>query len=84
MLIIENNIFLALTNLSASMILGYPLVVWFGLLTLLSLLITAIIGFLYYKGIVGQDNFKWHPRFVVLTIIIAVIHITLATAHYFA
>ena len=54
-------------------ILGQPVVVWLGILTLVCLLITAGIAVLSKRGKI-RVSFKWHPRFAVITIILAIIH----------
>ena len=60
-------------NIALTLFLGYPLVMYGGILTLLLLLSTATIGVLNSKGIVTIP-FKWHPRLAIATITVALIH----------
>jgi len=60
-------------NIALTLFLGYPLVMYGGILTFLLLLTTATIGALNFKGIVTIP-FKWHPRLAITTIIVALIH----------
>lgn len=55
------------------LIFGKPLIFYTGILTLLSFLFTALIGFLNYNGI-QKIPFKWHPRMAVISITLAIIH----------
>ncbi|MFH0860261.1 MAG: hypothetical protein V1921_03585 [Candidatus Altiarchaeota archaeon] len=55
---------------------GVPLIIYGGIITLLSLFITASIAVLNRKG-VTKIPFKWHPRMAKLSIILAVTHATL-------
>ena len=52
---------------------GYPLYLYIGILTFLSLIATATLGMFYIKGKFGV-KFTWHRGMAVLTIILAVIH----------
>ncbi len=56
-------------------ILGIPLLAYGGLLTLISLLTTAYIGYMTFKGKV-KIPFKWHVRIAVITLILALTHAT--------
>lgn len=60
-------------NIALTLFLGYPLVMYGGILTLLLLLLTATVGALNFKGIVTVP-FKWHPRLAITTITVALIH----------
>lgn len=62
-------------NLVFQKFLGMPLLAWGGLITLLSLLTTAYIG---YKVHTGKINFKYHKLAAAITIILALGHGTLA------
>lgn len=53
--------------------LGLPLVVYGGLLTLLSFLFTASIGFANFHGY-KWIPFKWHPRMVIISFSLALFH----------
>ena len=60
-------------NIALTLFLGKPLVMYGGILTLLLLIFTAIVGALNFKGI-HVIPFKWHPKLAVITIVIALIH----------
>jgi hypothetical protein len=60
-------------TLALTLFLGKPLIMYGGILTFLSLLFTAMVGFLNFKGI-QTIPFKWHPKLAVLTITIAIFH----------
>lgn len=51
-------------------IFGKPFVLYLGVLTLTSYLVTAALGISYYKGWL---KFKWHPVMVVVSFIFAVL-----------
>ena len=53
-------------------IFGKPLIMYLGILTFLSLVSTITIIVLKKKGY--KIDFKWHPRFAILTLILATIH----------
>lgn len=55
------------------LIFGKPLIFYTGILTFLSFLFTALIGFLNHNGI-HKIPFKWHPRMAVISIALAIIH----------
>ncbi len=63
-------------------ILGKPLIMYLGILTLSSFLFTASIAVLNRRGI-HSIPFKWHPRMAVFSIALAVIHGTLGILAYF-
>ena len=69
-------------NIAFTLILGKPVVMYGGILTLLLLLFTATVGALNFKGI-SIIPFKWHPRLAALTIIIALVHGLLGLSIYF-
>lgn len=56
-------------NVAFYPILGKPLILYLGALTLISFLITATIGLRYYRGLI---KFKWHPTMVVISFILAI------------
>jgi hypothetical protein len=60
---------------------GFPFLLYLGAITLLSFLLTASIAVMNKKRI-HAIPFKWHPRMAALSIIIAVIHGTLAMLAY--
>jgi thiosulfate reductase cytochrome b subunit len=64
------------------LVLGLPLVIWFGILTFLCLFSTAILGILVLKGRYNIP-FTWHMRMAALTITFAVVHVLLVLTQYF-
>ncbi|MGA9139294.1 MAG: hypothetical protein WBZ29_03660 [Methanocella sp.] len=56
---------------------GYPLVVYMGILTLLSLLSTASYGYLLLKNKIKGTIWN-HMKIATVTIVIALLHATLA------
>ncbi|MFA6588455.1 MAG: hypothetical protein WCT08_05295 [Patescibacteria group bacterium] len=71
-----------LTNISYHLILGKPVIFWLGILTLLCLLLTASISYANRHNI-RWIAFKWHKRWAIITIILAIIHGGLAFLTYF-
>lgn len=63
-------------------ILGKPLIMYLGIITLLCLLLTAAIAVMNKRGI-SAIPFKWHIRMAVLTIALAIIHGALGMLAYF-
>jgi hypothetical protein len=74
-----------LANITYFMIFGKPLIMYLGILTLLSLLGTAIIGFLLMKGKMKPPfiTIKTHRLMACLTISLALIHGILGILMYF-
>ncbi len=73
--------FLALQQVAYYSILGKPVVMYFGIITLLSLLFTASISIMNLRGIT-YIPFKWHPRMAKITIALALLHGLLALSAY--
>jgi len=71
-----------LENISYYIIFGKPLIMYLGILTLSSFLITAYIGFMTFKG-KTEIPFKWHPRMAAVSLMLAILHSTLGILHYF-
>jgi hypothetical protein len=71
-----------LESITYHLIFGKPLILYGGVITLLSLLTTASISFMNRRGI-HFIPFKWHPRMAALTILLAVVHGTLGILAYF-
>jgi hypothetical protein len=69
-------------NIAYSLILGKPVIMYMGIFTYLSLLSTATIGYLNFKG-KTTIPFRWHPRFAVLTITLATLHALMGLSVYF-
>jgi hypothetical protein len=70
------------TEISYILIFGRPLIMYLGIVTLLSFLTTASIAILNMKGI-KTIPFEWHPRLAVLSIGLALIHGMLGILAYF-
>ncbi|MFA5947998.1 MAG: hypothetical protein WC806_03430 [Candidatus Gracilibacteria bacterium] len=60
-------------SIALTQFLGFPLVMYGGIFTLLLMIFTATVGALNAKG-VTIIPFKWHPRLALLTIILALGH----------
>lgn len=71
-----------LENISYHLIFGRPLIMYLGILTLSSFLFTASIAVLNVKYGIHKIPFRWHPRMAAFSIILALIHGTLALLHY--
>ncbi|OIO08065.1 hypothetical protein CO115_02720 [Candidatus Falkowbacteria bacterium CG_4_9_14_3_um_filter_36_9] len=71
-----------INNIAFTLILGKPLMMYMGILTLFLLLSTATVGALNLKGI-SIIPFKWHPRLAMATIIMAIIHAIFGLSIYF-
>lgn len=70
-----------ISQLAYYSILGKPLILYFGILTLLSFLFTAFIGLINYKGY-KTIPFKWHPIMAGISITLAIVHAILGLASY--
>lgn len=71
-----------IADIANILVFGKPVIIYVGLLTLLSLLFTASIGYTNYKGIKGLP-FKYHPLMAAITITLAAIHVLLELGIYF-
>ncbi len=71
-----------LRNISYYLIFGKPLIMYLGILTFLSFLLTATIAILNKKGI-HKIPFKWHPIMGIFSITLAIIHGLLGILAYF-
>jgi hypothetical protein len=60
-------------TIALTMFLGQPLILYGGIFTFLCIITTATIGLLHFKGVITIP-FKWHPRFAVFTITVAIFH----------
>lgn len=69
-------------NIAYFLIFGKPLIMYTGVLTLISFLFTAVIGFLNYHGI-RKIPFKFHPWMAAISIILAIIHGAMGILSYF-
>jgi len=70
-----------LEEISYALLFGKPVIFWLGLTTFILLLTTLSIGYSIHHNLFNI-NFKWHKRFAFTTAAIAVIHASLALAHY--
>lgn len=61
-------------QIALATIAGLPLVVYGGVITLLSFMFTAYIGFTNYKNTKNHLPFKWHPAMVIVSFLFALIH----------
>lgn len=71
-----------ITEIAYFTIFGKPLIMYFGILTLTSILITALIPILNRRGIT-KIPLKWHFRFAYISIALAFIHGILGLGPYF-
>ena len=71
-----------LQNITYFLIFGKPLIMYLGIITLLSFLITATLGVMIIKGI-GKIPFKWHMTMAVISIALTVIHGVLGILIYY-
>lgn len=69
-----------LSNLAYFPILGKPLILYLGIITLSSFIITASIGLMIYKG--KKIPFKIHPTMALISLILGITHGTLALSIY--
>ncbi|HTW97028.1 MAG TPA: hypothetical protein VMD74_05220 [Candidatus Methylomirabilis sp.] len=74
-----------LLNITYFLIFGKPLIMWLGLLTLLSFLLTATLGYLVFKGHYKPPliTLKMHRCLACFSIGLALIHGTLGLLIYF-
>jgi hypothetical protein len=75
-------------EVSYYLIFGRPLIMYLGIVTIVSFLITASIPLLRRSGVLSRRGvvkipFIWHPRMAVLSICIALVHGMLGIAAYF-
>ncbi len=71
-----------LQNITYFLIFGKPLIMYLGIITLLSFFITATLGFMIIKGI-GKIPFRWHKATAIISILLAVVHGILGILVYF-
>jgi hypothetical protein len=67
----------AIRDIALIQIAGYPLVVYLGIATLLSLVSTATYGYLLFKGRI-RGKITDHMKIGIFTICIAIVHAILA------
>ena len=71
-----------LQEFSYYLILGRPLILYLGIITVCMFLATASIPFLSQRGVVNIP-FVWHARMAVLSVCFAIIHGMLGIGAYF-
>lgn len=71
-----------LRSITYFLIFGKPLIMYLGIITLVSFLFTATIAALNLKGI-HNIPFKWHPRMARISIALAIVHGVLGILAYF-
>lgn len=71
-----------LAKIAYLQILGKPIIMYLGIVTLLSFSATATVGFLNFKG-VRIIPFKWHPRLAIISLSLAALHGLLGISAYF-
>jgi hypothetical protein len=71
-----------LQEISYYLIFGKPLIMYMGILTLLSFFTVAIIGFLTISGI-RRIPFKWHKRLAYFALVLGLIHGTFGLLLYY-
>jgi hypothetical protein len=59
-----------------------PIALYFGIITFICLITTATIGMLVLKGRYNIP-FKWHMRMAAITVIFALIHVSLVLWQFF-
>jgi hypothetical protein len=69
-----------LSSIAYFPIYGKPLILYLGIITLLSFIITATLGLMIYKG--EKIPFKLHPTMAVIALTLGIIHGTLAVSIY--
>lgn len=72
-----------MTRITYFPILGKPLVMWLGILVLLSFLITFLLPWLR-KKVFKKIPYNLHPRMAAFSMILAIVHTILGLAPYFS
>jgi len=70
-----------ISNPGLIIIFGLPLYFYLGIVTLISLILTAVFGWFYIKGKYGVQ-LSWHMNLAKITILVAFIHGTLVAWGY--
>jgi hypothetical protein len=71
-----------ITSIGHIQLFGLPIALYFGIVTFICLLATVTIGILVLKG-KYHIPFTWHMRMAAITIVFALIHVTLVTWQFF-
>lgn len=72
-----------LRTIAYSLIFGKPIIMYSGIITLLSFLFTASISILNVKFNIHTIPFRWHPRMAFISITLAIVHGLLGLSAYF-
>lgn len=72
-----------INRLAYTLVLGQPVIMYGGIITLILLVTTAVVGYLNFKGI-HVIPFRWHPRLAMVTIVIAIVHALFGLSSYFS
>jgi uncharacterized membrane protein len=73
------NIF---SSIARTPVFGVPTIMVLGIITLISVITTAIIGYMTFKGLKGF-SLKWHVRLAITSIILAITHAILGLSFLF-
>lgn len=73
--------FRQLAKIAYFQISGHPVIMYLGIFTLFSFILTAAVSVMNRRGI-HVIPFKWHPRLAFLSICLAIIHGILAVSAY--
>ena len=71
-----------LEDVTYYLIFGKPLIMYLGLMTLLSFSFTASIAIMNKRGIKGIP-FRYHPKMAIFSLVLAILHGTLGMLAYF-
>jgi hypothetical protein len=69
-------------SFAATLFLGFPLIMYGGILSYLLFFAAAVVAILNRKGI-RIIPFKWHPRLAIIAIAVATVHAIFGLSFYF-
>ncbi len=67
-------------EIALTIVFGLPIVAYLGMLTFLSFLVAAYIGFANYRHLRFRPAFKWHPIMVIISFALVIIHMIVASS----
>lgn len=70
-------------ELAYSLIAGKPVIMYLGIITLLSFLTTALLGYINLKRGINKNLLHWHLIMAITSISLAVIHGIFGLSSYF-
>jgi hypothetical protein len=73
---------MVLNEITYFQILGFPLIIYLGILALVFFILTAVIAILNRRGN-RIIPFEWHSRIAMIALLLAIIHGTLGVLNYF-